>query len=83
MLSLAWDQDGWRERAVVLTLIVIAVFMLAGVALTYFAVHKIRPKSFRIRATMTKWISVEIEIQGRAQKLDSATGRGAQHEPSD
>jgi hypothetical protein len=55
--------DGWRERALVWPLIVICSFALAVVALTYVAVHKIKPESFRISATVTKWVSFKIEIK--------------------
>lgn len=54
---------GWRERALVLALIVLCGFALAIVALTYYAVHKTRPESFKISATVTRWVSFAIEIK--------------------
>jgi hypothetical protein len=44
-------------------LIVVCSFVLAIVALTYFTVHKTRPETFKISATVTKWISFAIEIK--------------------
>jgi hypothetical protein len=56
-------RDGWRERELVSAIVVVGSFVLAVAALTYFAVHKMKPESFKISATITKGISFAIEIK--------------------
>lgn len=52
-----------------LNLIVISLCLLIGISLTYFAIYKIKPESFKISASL-KWASFVLEV-----KIPSMTDR--------
>jgi hypothetical protein len=37
--------------------------VVATLGIILFAVHKIRPRSLRFRATVTRWLSLSLEIE--------------------
>jgi hypothetical protein len=43
--------------------LICAITFLLGLWLTLSAVRQLRPKTFKIKATITKWASVEVELQ--------------------
>jgi hypothetical protein len=36
---------------------------LAAFSIIMFTVHRVRPESFRLRAAVTKWISIDLEMR--------------------
>jgi hypothetical protein len=48
----------------ILSIVVIACFT-AMFTLLLFLVKQIRPKTFKFRAALTKWISLEVELQSQ------------------
>ncbi|HEU5156327.1 MAG TPA: hypothetical protein VFU43_04970 [Streptosporangiaceae bacterium] len=61
--------------------VVVCLFVLAVVVVTFFAVHKIKPRLFKINATITRWVSFAIEIDRRGQSPDASAGHRDQHDP--
>ena len=45
-------------------LIVTLAAVVLALGMILFAVHKIRPRSLRFKARMTKWLSLSLEIEG-------------------
>jgi hypothetical protein len=44
--------------------VVVVVGVLAGLALILFVVGRLQPENFRLKATVTKWLSLDLEVQG-------------------
>jgi hypothetical protein len=47
-------------------LVVALVTVVAVLGMVLFAVHKIRPRSLRFKAHVTRWLSVSLEIDSRS-----------------
>jgi hypothetical protein len=58
----------------------LCIFGLAGVGLIYLAVHKIKPASFKLSATVVRLISFTIEIDRRGQATDTSAVCGDKHD---
>jgi hypothetical protein len=56
----------WR-LAVTFTILAGAGFLLM-LALVLFTVLRLRPESFKLRATLTKWISLDLEMKSKVQE---------------
>jgi hypothetical protein len=61
-----------------LILLVGLLGLLAIVALTYAAVYKIRPESFRISASIMKYASFSLEITSPNKSIDGMAGNSAE-----
>jgi hypothetical protein len=47
-----------------MALLVVAVATVVAIlGIVLFAVHKLRPKSFRFTATVTRWLQLTLEIE--------------------
>jgi hypothetical protein len=47
-----------------MTLLVVAVAtVVVTLGMILFAVHKVRPRSLRFRACLTRWLSLSLEIE--------------------
>lgn len=44
-------------------LVVVLVTVVAALGMILFAVHKIRPRSLRFKATAARWLSLSLEIE--------------------
>ena len=44
-------------------LLVILAFVLVALCVVLFAVHKIKPESLRLKATLTRWLSLDLEVR--------------------
>jgi hypothetical protein len=44
-------------------LVVALVTVVAALGMILFAVHKIRPRSLRFKATAARWLSLSLEIE--------------------
>jgi hypothetical protein len=64
-----------------LSLIIIAIFMLIGISLTYVAIYIIKPEKFRMSASL-RWISFALDIKmpskrdGKARKDGTGSESG-------
>jgi hypothetical protein len=48
-------------------LVVALATVVAALGMILFAVHKIRPRSLRFRASATRWLSLSLEIEAPQQ----------------
>jgi hypothetical protein len=70
------------ESVLLLGSFIVLLWLLAAASLTYFAIYKIRPESFKIGASVTKHTTFSLEIRSSQQlanstakeKIDSADG---------
>jgi hypothetical protein len=44
-------------------LLVAVAAVVATLGIILFAVHKLRPRSFRFTATVTRWLQIQLEIE--------------------
>jgi hypothetical protein len=51
----------WKGRSMGL-LVLVLVTVVAVLGMVLFAVHKIRPRSLRFKAHVTRWLSLSLEI---------------------
>ena len=58
-------------------LVVVLATVVAALGMILFAVHKIRPRTLRFRASATRWLSVSLEIESpqRSNRRGSHDGR--------
>lgn len=62
---------GWlRERAVVLTMIVIVVIVLAVSSLAFYAMHRSKPSHLKLSASLLKLASFSIEVDSADDRED-------------
>ena len=54
-------------------LLAVLLAVVAALGMVLFAVHKIRPRSLRFKAHMTKWLSLSLEID--APQRETRSGR--------
>jgi len=54
-------------------LVVVLATVVAVLGIILFAVHKIRPRSLRFRANVTRWLSLSLEIEAPQR----SNGRGS------
>jgi hypothetical protein len=62
----------WRGSMALLVVVLAAVVAALGMIL--FAVHKIRPRSLRFQAYITRWLSLSLEIDA-PERIRSSAGR--------
>jgi hypothetical protein len=48
-------------------LVVVLATVVAALGMILFAVHKIRPRALRFRASATRWLSLSLEIEAPQQ----------------
>jgi hypothetical protein len=59
-------------------LVVALATVVAALGMILFAVHKIRPRSLRFRASLTRWLSLSLEIEAPQQsnRREARSGHG-------
>lgn len=45
-------------------IVVVTLGLLTALGLVLLTVHRLRPVRFHIKATITKWVSLDIQMQG-------------------
>jgi hypothetical protein len=56
-------------------LVLVLVTAVAALAMILFAVHKLRPRSLRFRASAARWFSVSLEIEAPERSRPSGGRR--------
>lgn len=46
-----------------MTIVVLTVGFLVALGLLLWTVHRLRPAKFHIKASVTKWVSLDIQVQ--------------------
>lgn len=62
--------------------LIILLGVLALVALVLGGIYVIKPGQFRVKATLTKWLSLDIEVTDPATCLGEQAGRPIAHPPN-
>jgi hypothetical protein len=64
-------------------LVAVLVAIVAVLGMILFAVHKIRPRSLRFRASLARWLSLSLEIEGpqRVNRRGSRDGQRLMRRP--
>jgi hypothetical protein len=60
-------------------LIIVFLFMIVGAALTYVAIYKINPESFKISASIMKFAMFSMEIKLPQNRTRKALTNRAEH----
>lgn len=55
--------------------------LVAVLAITLFAVHKIRPRALRVSVNLTRWLSLSLEVES-PEGDDSVRQKASEEPPS-
>jgi hypothetical protein len=62
---------------------VVAVGFLLGLGLVLYTVRRLRPQTFRFKATLTRWVSLDLEMNSpEGTHLPKTTAQGITPETS-
>jgi len=68
-----------HRGALMLSLIAVLLCVLAGAALTYAAIYRIKPESFKISVSITKVASFAMEIKLGQSRVNKSLKRRTDH----
>ena len=50
-------------------MVVVLAAIIVALGMILFAVHKIRPRTLRVTASVARWLSLSLEIEGPSRRI--------------